>query len=322
MDTPEIVDITKQNWDYLIIFDACRYDYFADLYEYYLKGKLHKVYSSGTCTNEWLIASFPEIYDDIIYITANPHVSDTLKVHGYCAGDHFHRVHELWKTAWDDKIGTISPKTVTDNTIAILKQINAQDKRVIIHYIQPHAPYLNIGIDPDYVGGIVRPDESRKISRKPSTIKKYLYHLCHAFFKNTSLIGNHPDWMLRKFFKLPPETPMEYVLHEYDVETLRSSYKENLKAVLSETARLLNFLSGKVVVTSDHGEFLGENKNFSHPCSSNHPILREIPWLEILKEKKMNTPDEENKSEDRCETQEGSLDEIVIERLKALGYHE
>ena len=36
------VEIVKEKWDYLIILDACRYDYFQDVYKKYLQGELFK----------------------------------------------------------------------------------------------------------------------------------------------------------------------------------------------------------------------------------------------------------------------------------------
>ena len=37
-------------WDYLIILDACRYDYFAILHRYFFEGDLEKKFSRGIDT--------------------------------------------------------------------------------------------------------------------------------------------------------------------------------------------------------------------------------------------------------------------------------
>ena len=326
MNTQKL-NVAQEDWNFLIILDACRYDYFEKLYRQYLNGTLYKKYSVGTSTNEWLNNSFPDFYDDIIYISANPHINASLEVYGYCAGKHFHQVHELWKDGWDNRIGTVRPETVTDRTITLLNRINTNDKRVVVHYIQPHAPYLNLDIGSHFKessGGIIRPDEFNNSKEKTGAgkFKNILYNIFYPFFKKTSWLGNHPDWILRKFFNLPPKVPMEYVLRKFDVETLRASYEENLKAVLTETARLLNFLSGKVVITSDHGEFLGEHKNFSHPPNSDHPILYDIPWLEIFNDQIKEKNNKEQVGKKQPQQSESLPDEIIIERLRALGYHE
>ena len=35
-------EVTKEDWDYLIILDACRYDDFEELHSKYLEGELEK----------------------------------------------------------------------------------------------------------------------------------------------------------------------------------------------------------------------------------------------------------------------------------------
>jgi hypothetical protein len=43
------------------------------------------------------------------------------------------------------------------------------------------------------------------------------------------------------------------------------------------------------VVTSDHGEFLGENGNFDHHPGSKNPLLLEVPWLKVENAKNVGT---------------------------------
>ncbi|MBN1796133.1 MAG: hypothetical protein JW804_05620, partial [Sedimentisphaerales bacterium] len=77
------VRILDEGWDYLIVLDACRYDYFERLYRDYLQGGvLSKKVSSGTNTPEWLKMNFKK-RTDIIYITGNPKITSTKKVDGF-----------------------------------------------------------------------------------------------------------------------------------------------------------------------------------------------------------------------------------------------
>ena len=39
--------IEEENWDNLIVFDACRYNYFEKIYPDYLEGNLSKVHNRG-----------------------------------------------------------------------------------------------------------------------------------------------------------------------------------------------------------------------------------------------------------------------------------
>ena len=51
--------VMTENWDYLIILDACRYDYFKKYYNKYLTGGiLEKAISPATWTLEWAEKNF------------------------------------------------------------------------------------------------------------------------------------------------------------------------------------------------------------------------------------------------------------------------
>jgi hypothetical protein len=61
------------------------------------------------------------------------------------------------------------------------------------------------------------------------------------------------------------------------------AYKDNAKYVLEEVQGLLPMLDGSVVISADHGEYLGEGGRFGHEAESADPILRTVPWLEVAK---------------------------------------
>jgi len=83
----------------------------------------------------------------------------------------------------------------------------------------------------------------------------------------------------------------------WDREFVVKAYKENLQYVLRYVHQLVNRLWGKTVITSDHGELLlDENlpptKQFGH-CQELYQFrceLREVPWLEIDKPKRVIRP--------------------------------
>lgn len=65
--------VVDEDWKYLIVLDACRYDIFKKVNT--IPGNLSKKYSAGTHTVEWLKNNFMEKHEDIAYISANPQVS-------------------------------------------------------------------------------------------------------------------------------------------------------------------------------------------------------------------------------------------------------
>ena len=323
------VNVMQEKWDYLIILDACRYDYFERLYQNYLQGKLTKKISIGSSTNEWRDKSFPDYYDDVVYISANPHFSANLPVYGFLAGEHFHKMYEIWKDGWDEDKGTVLPETLTKSAIEIIK--NTDNKRFIIHYLQPHAPYPSLlAGSKGYTSGQI--DNNRKIigtrgSKNISKIKKKLLKNMVKLFRNNNLLTNHPDWVLRKLLQMPAEKPLELAWRNARKNGLRKAYKANLVSVLKQVEVLLKYLSGTIIITSDHGELLGEKKCYGHPPDSKNPIQLEIPWLVIEKSTKntiIKDPDFQKDKTEKKPNTESNKDEHqeLANKLKTLGYYD
>ena len=326
------IDIINEHWDYLIILDACRYDYFDRLYRDYFDGDLSKKISTGSCTNEWRDKSFPGRYDDIVYISANPQISENLPVYGYLASDHFHKVHEVWKTGWDADSGTVLPETLTNAAIDIIANTPA-GKRFIIHYLQPHAPYLMAEIEPHgYDIGDIHAEKTIVGSEKygkTSAPKEWLLKNLLRLFKNTNILTNYPEWILRQLLGMPPGCAMDAARRKYGRKMLPKAYEATLQRTLAQVAVLLKHLTGKIIITSDHGELLGENRRYAHPYGSIDPTLIEVPWLTIEKtERQIDTkteevtaaqkPTAEPSDEAKTETEQ----EELKRKLKSLGYYD
>jgi len=56
--TRKVLNVMEEEWDYLIILDACRYDYFESLYKEFFDGELEKRVSLGSDTLKWCLESF------------------------------------------------------------------------------------------------------------------------------------------------------------------------------------------------------------------------------------------------------------------------
>ena len=72
---------------------------------------------------------------------------------------------------------------------------------------------------------------------------------------------------------------------EIDKKKLREAYRDNLRLVLKSVSELVPYLNGKTVITSDHGELLGEYGMFEHPPNWKVKELRVVPWLEVESKK-------------------------------------
>lgn len=92
------------------------------------------------------------------------------------------------------------------------------------------------------------------------------------------------------------------------------AYEENLELALSDVDELVDEITGKTVITSDHGNAIGEKGVYGHPARRHIPALTEVPWLECPYDSRKTISEEPVvESED--------VDEDVIEsRLRDLGY--
>jgi len=104
---------------------------------------------------------------------------------------------------------------------------------------------------------------------------------------------------------------------------LQQAYSDNLDLVLEHVSQLLPHLPGKTVITSDHGELLGEWNRFGHPGHLVLTKLREVPWLEVDNVLRVESKIQETQAEmSERNNQAGSEEdqEKMMKRLKQLGY--
>jgi hypothetical protein len=136
---PDGRSIFKEDWDNLLIFDACRYDFFEQQSE--LPGELRSRTALGSCTPEFVEYNFRnKQLLDTVYITAN---SWFLKLRDKINSE----VHDLYDllSSPERKYSDPEHKIVLADTItSVAKEANKKypNKRLIIHYIQPHHPFV------------------------------------------------------------------------------------------------------------------------------------------------------------------------------------
>ncbi len=287
----------EETWDYLIILDACRYDYFEKFYSLNIQGNLYKRISPATCTRDWLVKVFKDYYDNCVYVSANANVNNSptsdskLK---FTASQHFFKVIEVWKSGWSEKFGTVHPDEVNKSVIRAIAQNN--DKKFIIHYMQPHYPYF----------------ASAGVKVRGHFEHKFIWvvrNLC------THILGTNIGVKLAN--KIAPNDE-EFVAKQIGFAKLRQCYEQNLQTVLQSVADLLSHLQGKIVITSDHGDLLGEEELCGHPCGFYRmEALTEIPWLEIHIDGLEQSAAVELAPDEILTKEE---EDIIHKRLEAFGY--
>ena len=167
------------DWDVLVIMDAGRVDLLPAVVDRGTdRGVVTGADSAGTFyslaskSSDWLRRNFTEAYRDEIertaYVTGNPFTAEAgldddtaiineVKKTGNMAiaernvprtgrpnlGVEPAILDEVWKTEWDDDISTIRARPITDRAIATWRDRPEHVDRMIIHYMQPHGPFVN-----------------------------------------------------------------------------------------------------------------------------------------------------------------------------------
>lgn len=269
----EIQDVNGSDWDYLIILDACRYDYFKQNYSDFLEGDLEKKKSKGTTTPEWLRKTFTSRYN-YRYFAANPYVNSLGKAHeDWNPAKAFQKIEDVWSTDWNQEQNTVLPGDMTDR---VIQEID--DRKTIIHYIQPHRPYISCpqeekvwNLQKQIVG-----EKTEKTSTKRKIIEKTRPIWSKFFWK----LPYRTRWKIKDLIGL--ENPhWGALVQEIGEEKVQQHYQQDLRTALEEVARLVENLDGKVVVTADHGESLGENNTWGHQAESGKSKQYTVPWLRI-----------------------------------------
>ena len=130
------VDIFAEDWDHLIILDACRYDMFAEQAD--LPGRLESRISRGSSTVEFLTANFAgRDLRDTVYVTGNPQ----LYRHREEMNPELHAIIDVWQEdGWDEEKKTVLPETMAERTLEAAERF--PDKQIVSHFIQPHYPFI------------------------------------------------------------------------------------------------------------------------------------------------------------------------------------
>lgn len=166
-------NIYERDWDLLIILDACRVDALeAVAEEYPFLDEVDSIVSLGSTSGEWVGHTFCRAYADEVertaYVTANPHsqavLADRRFPPQYVAApvvfpdwsavepSRFALLDEVWRDGrleedTESIIRAVPPRTVTDRAIRAFRTDDTS--RRIVHYMQPHAPYLRSASTPD-----------------------------------------------------------------------------------------------------------------------------------------------------------------------------
>lgn len=269
------VAIVDEDWDNLYLLDACRYDMFEA--ESSLPGDLSSRTSRGSNTVEFLRGNFEgRQLHDTVYVTANPQ----FRRHEEKFETEFFDVIDIWKDdGWDETYGTVLPETTARYATEAAEKY--PDKRLLVHFMQPHYPFLDLD----------------------STFDKG--HLHNE--------GEETDDFWHEIF---------YGRLDIDPVDVWDLYMQTLRKTLPHVEGLLRRIEGRSIVTSDHGNMVGERaspvpiREWGHPQGIHVPTLVRVPWLVYESGTRRDTVSETPVSDRDVDPQ------TIENRLQALGYRQ
>jgi len=238
-DTIEGTNVFNRDWDLLIIVDGCDpewVDEVASDQSLFDQGDVGSIVSVGSGSDDWhehTFANTPsEVLERTAFITANPFVNQ----HKPQSLGFLENVRE-W--GWVNSLGTVPAHNVTDAAIEAGRTTNFD--RYVVHYMQPHAPFLK---------------RTNSNNREGVELSYPVKDCREPWFQ--VMRGNLESERLRELYI----ENLRYVLDEVDL--------------LCE-----NFDAENAVLSADHGNGVGETGLYGHPARVNIERLRKVPWVPI-----------------------------------------
>jgi len=196
---------SEEEWNYLIILDAMRYDYFADLWIW--QGELEPRWALGSCTLDFLKAIKPL---NAPCFSSHPLVLGARK-----------RFRKVIDCGWNDYLGTVLPEYITKTFLSCGKP-----KRAVLWYLQPHHPYIGGFRIPVPIWRNLKLVPQRETSYTLERLRRS-GQLLRAYESNARFILHHV------YFKLLPHLHGQIIITSDHGEGLGKPYYLGEKPVFS-----------------------------------------------------------------------------------------
>lgn len=144
-------NVYEREWDLLVLLDCATIEMMREIEaEYEFINEIGHNVSVGTCSNQWMKNTFTPEYRNEMESTL--HVTANTSSEAYLSEKEFLHLEEVWKDGWNENLGTIPAKKVTDRIIYFMRKMDP--KQAIVHYMQPHLPFVT---ESDIQSNVVTP---------------------------------------------------------------------------------------------------------------------------------------------------------------------
>lgn len=106
---------------------------------------------------------------------------------------------------------------------------------------------------------------------------------------------------------------------KFDKEEIWKDYGQNLLLVLDHVETLIKNFDGKIAVTADHGDAMGEFGLYGHPGREAAPSIRRVPWA-VTSGLGLDTYEVKNIEEVTPEGDSRDTNPELEQHLRDLGY--
>jgi len=239
--------IHNEKWEILIVFDACRFDVFEKIIE--------ELGTAGKLTACWSpVTHTAEWYNQIWQGRHEDIALVSCTAMPWRTNEthgvwrRFWRAYPLWKNSnLHNDFGQI-PMAGALKEAEKIKILNP-DKRMLLHVVPPHLPYFGV------------------------EGKQFLWELAGGRQGRVKFPVHNPYKIIEEYGK------------KHGWERPRRAYEESLHSSMKAVAEA-DWLEGGVI-TSDHGELLGEAGRYIHGYGRlignliDHPKLHTVPWFRL-----------------------------------------
>lgn len=284
----EGTNVFDENWDNLIILDACRYDVFSKQVDF--DGDLDYRISRGSASKEFVRGNFQESNQyDVVYCSNNGWYQHLLKETNEVNSE-VYRFEFIEGREFRRDSGHARDECQKLSTRALNLYEEHPHKRMIIHYMLPHSPYV------DKEGNVIlqvnqhAPEEEKK----------------------------HPNTVFELFHKDSDDE------NYFTKDELIQAYESSLRFILNHISDLVDELNGLTVISADHGELLGERLypfpfiGYGHPEGVYMDELVKVPWFECDNKDRREIIEADRPHHSMRETNQ--ISEQIEDHLYNMGY--
>lgn len=256
------------DWDVCLVLDATRWDLWREVvgvhnamvktYEEWpgspaLASNSEVAWSVGSASPEWISNTFGEYYSAYWrragYVTANPFSAKDGTSCEYCddrvyplADRGLGYLDEVWRDQWHvDELETVRPDVMTSRGLYAYARMDELGLDRLVVHYMQ--PHVPFKKRPEWTDGWDLEDFGTAGSGKD-------------------------DWHKVRDGELPEDE-------------FWNAYAANLEWVLREIRPWFERTDARILVTSDHGNAMGEWGQWSHPPGSANPALRRVPWVPV-----------------------------------------